>query len=133
MPATTTLNETVATTNTMPTVSETTNVDTQVLEQQYASEAYTMEGDTYAENQEYDSNYYSEYGEENYYDGNDEGWTGMGAWVQYTDEESGSPYWYNHDTGETTWDDPTGVEGGGGDASYYEEYGEQAHDEVAAA
>ena len=86
-----------------------------------------MEGDAYAENHEYDSNYYGEYGE-NYYadDGNDEGWTGMGAWVQYTDEESGAPYWYNHDTGETTWDDPTSGDGGEeyNNASYneYQEY-----------
>jgi hypothetical protein len=25
-------------------------------------------------------------------------------WVQYTDEQSGSPYWYNNETGETSWE-----------------------------
>eukprot|EP00467_Chlorarachnion_reptans_P008633 CAMPEP_0114509360 /NCGR_PEP_ID=MMETSP0109-20121206/13166_1 /TAXON_ID=29199 /ORGANISM="Chlorarachnion reptans, Strain CCCM449" /LENGTH=445 /DNA_ID=CAMNT_0001688503 /DNA_START=85 /DNA_END=1422 /DNA_ORIENTATION=+ len=28
-------------------------------------------------------------------------------WVQYIDEESGCPYWYNIHTGETTWEEPT--------------------------
>mmetsp|Transcript_14876 Transcript_14876/g.22514 ORF Transcript_14876/g.22514 Transcript_14876/m.22514 type:complete len:472 (+) Transcript_14876:37-1452(+) len=27
-------------------------------------------------------------------------------WVQYLDEESGCPYWYNTGTGETTWEEP---------------------------
>ena len=27
-------------------------------------------------------------------------------WEQHVDEESGSPFWYNPTTGETTWDDP---------------------------
>jgi hypothetical protein len=117
------LNETTTTTTSNSYMAASEKIDdssTKELEQQYATDAYTMEGDTYQNEAEYDSNYYG--GEEDQYYNNDEGWTGLGAWVQYTDEESGAPYWYNHDTGETTWDDPTGGGGGGGDGYDYSEY-----------
>jgi len=28
------------------------------------------------------------------------------SWIQYIDDESGAPYWYNAMTGETTWEEP---------------------------
>mmetsp|Transcript_17262 Transcript_17262/g.24170 ORF Transcript_17262/g.24170 Transcript_17262/m.24170 type:complete len:521 (-) Transcript_17262:488-2050(-) len=33
--------------------------------------------------------------------------SGTFEWVQYLDEESGCPYWYNTETEETTWEEPT--------------------------
>jgi hypothetical protein len=29
------------------------------------------------------------------------------AWEKHIDEGSGNPYWYNKETGESTWEDPT--------------------------
>ena len=61
------------------------------------------------------------------------GWYSKKQHIALTDAVKYGMMRATKNTGETTWDDPTGVEGGGGDASYNEEYGEQAHDEVAAA
>ena len=38
---------------------------------------------------------------------------GVGGWEELTDDASGSIYWYNHDTDETTWDRPLALGGGG--------------------
>eukprot|EP00939_MAST-03C_sp_MAST-3C-sp1_P000810 g810.t1 len=82
----------------------------------YQEDAYTIGEGEDASAEYYD--YYGEAGEaapsgdydtsyQAYEEEEGSGWTGVGAWVQYTDEESGAPYWYNHDTGETSWDDPS--------------------------
>merc|ERR1712025_593606 len=31
---------------------------------------------------------------------------GASAWKEYTDEESGDPYYYNEETGESSWEKP---------------------------
>ena len=35
--------------------------------------------------------------------------SGPGRWEELYDDESGMPYWYNHQTYETSWDKPAGV------------------------
>ena len=73
------------------------------------ADGFASEYDTSAEG------YASGYATEGQYNNADVG-AGASEWVEYFDEASSAPYWYNATTGETSWENPSG-----GD-TYQEEY-----------
>jgi hypothetical protein len=58
---------------------------------------------------------------------------GLGEWEEYFDGESGAPYWYSANTGETRWDDPklsleveAYADGNGEEVNGFQEYFDEA-------